>query len=253
MSSNEPPADLIDETTNAPRTDGGVDGDAAAEEDRRSPIRTCILTRATGARADLIRLAVAPDGAVLPDLRARAPGRGAWIGVDRAALDLALAKGRLRGALARAFKGRPLVVPDDLGARIAAGLERLFLDRLGLEARAGLLLIGTERIDEAARRGRVHLLLHAADAGGDGCRKLDQAWRVGRDEEGSNARGVALPIGRTILAMALGRENVVHVALVDRAAAGRVSHALARWLGFIGRDGEAGSRDMIAGTTASPE
>jgi hypothetical protein len=32
--------------------------------------------------------------------------------------------------------------------------------------------------------------------------------------------------------MALGRENVVHVALTDPAAASRVSNALARWRAF---------------------
>ncbi len=236
------------------KEDSGLSGPSAPNEvevpRRHIPERTCILTRASGDRADLIRLAISPEGRVLPDIRARAPGRGAWIAVDRAALEQAQAKGRLRGALARAFKGKPLDIPEDLGARIAAALERALLDRLGLEARAGVLLTGSDRIEEAARKGRVHLLLHAGDAGGDGSRKLDQAWRVGRDEEGSGARGLVLPIGRSILAMALGRENVVHIAVVDRAAAGRVSHALARWLGFIG-DGGAPPRDTIAGTAAT--
>jgi hypothetical protein len=220
------------------------------ERERHVPERTCILTRATGDRANLIRLALSPDGELWPDIRAKAPGRGAWIGVDRAALEVAQAKGKLRGALARAFKGKPLVVPDDLAQRIEDGLRRAFLDRLGLEARSGTLLTGSDRIEEAARRGRVHLLLHAADAGTDGNRKLDQAWRVGRDEEGSDVRGVVLPVGRTILAMALGRENVVHVAIVDRAAAGRVDHALGRWRGYIGPDGGASPQDAVSGTAA---
>ena len=46
------------------------------------PERTCVLTRRKGTRDELIRLALGPDGAVAPDVRARAPGRGAWIGVD---------------------------------------------------------------------------------------------------------------------------------------------------------------------------
>ena len=215
------------------------------------PERKCILTGSHDARDNLIRLAISPDGDVLPDVRAKAPGRGAWIGVDRAALETAQAKGKLRGALARAFKGKPVSLPEDLGARIETALERAFLDRLGLEARSGTLTLGSDRIEEAARRGRVALLLHAADAGADGSRKLDQALRVGRDEEGSDLRGVALPVSRTILAMALGRENVVHVALVDRTAAQRVSHALARWTGFIGRDGEAEPRDVSRGRRVS--
>ena len=85
------------------------------------------------------------------------------------------------------------------------------------------------RIEQAARSGKVHLLIHAADAGDDGNRKLDQAWRVG----GGPQSGLVFPLGRTILSMALGRENVVHVALIDAAAAARVSHAIARWRAFI--------------------
>ena len=168
------------------------------------------------------------------DVRAKAPGRGAWIGVARAELEEAIAKKRLRGALARAFKGTELVIPDDLPARIAAALERNALDRLGLESRSGMLLTGSEKIETAARSGQLHALYHAADAGTDGNRKLDQAWRVGSDREGSDVRGLVLPLPRTILSLALGRENVVHIALTDRAAAARVSDALDRWLHFIG-------------------
>src|SRR5690349_15133488 len=72
--------------------------------DAHVPERTCILTRRTASREELIRLALGPDGEVAPDVRARAPGRGAWIGVGRAELDQANAKGKLKGALARAFK-----------------------------------------------------------------------------------------------------------------------------------------------------
>lgn len=196
--------------------------------------RSCILSRDTGAREGLVRLALAPDGSVHPDVRAKAPGRGAWIGVDRAALEIALAKGKLRGALSRAFKTSDIDVAADLPARIADALQRATLERLGLEARAGMLSTGSDRIEDAARAGRLALLLHASDAGEDGMRRLAQAWRVGRDAEGSDLKGVALPIPRTILSLALGRENVVHVGLTDKRAAKRVSEALDRWLRFIG-------------------
>ena len=204
--------------------------------DRHTPERKCILSGAHAARDDLLRLALGPDGQVAPDVRAKAPGRGAWIGVDRATLEAAQAKGKLKGALARAFKTNEVAVPADLGERIAAALQQAALDRLGLEARAGHLLTGSEKIETAARRGEVHMLLHAADAAEEGNRKLDQAWRVGSDAEGSGRQGLVFPLGRTILSLALGRENVVHVAIVDRAAAARVTHAIERWRAFIGRD-----------------
>ncbi|MDB5690801.1 MAG: hypothetical protein JWL91_2677 [Sphingomonas bacterium] len=204
----------------------------AAAAARADPERTCVVSGAKGARDALVRLVLGPDGIVAPDVRAKAGGRGAWIAVDRLALEAALAKGRLKGGLARAFKTSTFHIPADLGERIATALERSVLDRLGLEARAGALLTGSDRIMDSARKGAVHLLLHASDAGEDGSRKLDQAWRVG----GGDARGLVVPVTRTILSMALGRENVVHIALIAPAAAARVSHALRRWRSFIGSD-----------------
>jgi predicted RNA-binding protein YlxR (DUF448 family) len=198
------------------------------------PIRRCILSGEHAAREHLVRLALSPDGEVLPDVRAKAPGRGAWIGVNRAELEAAQAKGRLKGMLARAFKTSDIRIPGDLGARIETQLQRNLLDRLGLESRSGAVVTGGEKLDKAARSGKLRLLLHAADAGEDGSRKLAQAWRVGSDQEGSDLKGLALPVPRTILSLALGRENVVHAGLIDARAARRVSEALDRWLHFIG-------------------
>jgi len=214
--------------------------------DAHIPERTCILSRRTAPKEELIRLALSPDGEVAPDIRARAPGRGAWIGVAKAELDAANAKGKLKGALARAFKADGIKVPADLGERIAAALRQAVLDRLGMEARAGNLINGSDRVETAARAGKVHLLLHSADAGEDGRRRLDQAWRVG----GGGPRGLVFPEERTILSMALGRENVVHIALTDPAAARRVSHAIDRWLAFIEPDAglEGGTAAVGAGS-----
>jgi uncharacterized protein len=199
--------------------------------------RTCILSGRKDTRDRLIRLAIGPDGTVAPDVRAKAPGRGAWIGVDRETLEAAIAKGRLDKALARAFK-QAVQVPADLADQIERALERATLDRLGLEARAGSLVTGSEKIVDAARKGAVSLLLHARDAAADGTRKLDQALRVGLGLEGEDVRGLAIPATRAILSMALGRENVVHLALTAPAAAARVDQALGRWLGYIGLDNE---------------
>jgi predicted RNA-binding protein YlxR (DUF448 family) len=199
------------------------------------PERTCVLTRRKGSREEFIRLALGPDGSVAPDVRARAPGRGAWISVGRTELDQANAKGKLKAALQRAFKTTTLTLPADLGERTEAALRQYTLDRLGMEARSGNLINGADRVEAAARAGKVALLIHAADAGEDGRKKLDQALRVGA-RGGSGPQGVIFPEERTILSMALGRENVVHVALTDPAAASRVQHALERWRGFTGPD-----------------
>ncbi len=212
------------------------------------PERTCILTREAAPRAALVRLALGPDGTVAPDVRAKAPGRGAWIGVDRPALEAAQAKGKLKSALARAFKTGTVQVPDDLGQRIEAALRQAALDRLGLEAKSGNLVVGGEKIETALRRGQAHLLLHAVDAGADGTAKLDQALRVGSD--GSQRQGLVFPGDRAILSLALGRQNVVHAAILDRAAAERVRSAIDRWSAFIGRDCALGAAAAAPGASA---
>ena len=215
------------------------------------PERTCILSGDADARDALIRLAISPDGEVLPDVMARAPGRGAWIGVSQADLETALAKGKLKGALSRAFRGAVQDIPADLPQRIETALLRSLSDRLGLEMRAGHLLLGTERIAEAARGGAVHWLAHAADARPDGSRKLDQAWRVGREEEGSGLQGVTLPLDRAALSVALGRENVVHLAATDAAAAQRLGHLLDRYWRFVG-GGPASHEEMMQSPALAP-
>ena len=106
----------------------------------------------------------------------------------------------------------------------------------------------TSSVQQAARQGKVALLIHAADAGEDGRKRLDQAWRVG----GGDQKGLVFPEGRTILSMALGRENVVHIALTDAAAARRVLHAINRWQAFIDPDAGLDGGDA-AGPSASDE
>src|SRR6187431_2072634 len=94
---NEPLADHdIDE---APGTGNG-------------PERRCVLSGSNAGRDAMLRLAVSPDGDVLPDALAKAPGRGAWIGVDSAALTEALANGKLKAALARAFRNGKLSIAE---------------------------------------------------------------------------------------------------------------------------------------------
>ena len=215
------------DTLGSPKTEAGASPEKGSE-------RRCVLTSQTSARDDLVRLAVSPDGDVLPDALAKAPGRGAWIGVSKAELADAMASGKLKGALSRAFKTGALNIPEDLPTRIESALKKAVLERLGLEMRSGRLILGSDRIANEARVGAVAALYHASDAKEDGCRKLDQAWRVGLDEEGSGRKGERLPLDREALSVALGRENVVHLALADARSAQRIAIPLGRLQTFLG-------------------
>ena len=218
-----------------PRNDPLGSSDIAERPARAdAPERRCVLTGASDARGALVRLALSPDGEVLPDALAKAPGRGAWIGVARPELEAALANGKLKAALARAFKTGAVNIPPELPERIETALRRALLDRLGLELRAGRLILGSDKIAEDARRGRIAALYHASDASDDGARKLDQAWRVGSEAEGTGLAGIRLPLDRAALSVALGRGNVVHLALADRDSAARVGIPLQRLANFLG-------------------
>ena len=235
--------------------------DKASESERR-----CILSGDSHPRESLVRLAISPDGQVLPDPGAKAPGRGGWIAPDRAALEAAIADGHFKRALMRAFKGGgegvTLSYSDELPQQIEMALTRHLTDRLGLEMRAGNIVTGSSRIEEQARQARLGLLLHASDSSEAGRKKLDQAWRVGADIEGSGARGQVLPLDRDALSVALGRENVVHLGVAGRPedlqaskkarAANRVAQAAGRLTSFVGGADAAHERPVSDEALAAP-
>src|SRR3546814_11470431 len=129
-------------------------------------------------------------------------------------------------ALARALKTSDFNNPADMPERIEAAFRQAVLDRLGLEARASMVVTGSEKIETAARRGQVKMLLHAADAAPDGCHKLNQAWRVGMEQEGTDLTGTVLPVARGSLSMAMGRDNVGNIAINDKKAENRKSSSV---------------------------
>ena len=230
-------SDIVDRETPGSATETGSE-------------RRCVLSGESFPREELIRLAISPTGEVLPDPAGKAPGRGAWIAPDRTALESAIADGHLKGSLNRAFKGGPdgvgLSYSDDLPQALADALTRNLADRLGLELRGGNIVLGSARIEEQARTGRIALLLHARDSSEDGRKKLDQAWRVGCDAQGSGLRGTVLPLDRDALSVALGRENVVHLGVSGQndgrgggtkaTASGRIGQAVTRLSRYLGSD-----------------
>ncbi len=86
-----------------PRNDQLGDSSRAGQRGQHAPERRCVVTGDVAPAGRLVRLALGPDGTIAPDVLGKAPGRGAWIGVDRDALEAAQAKGKLKGGLARAL------------------------------------------------------------------------------------------------------------------------------------------------------
>lgn len=181
---------------------------------RRAPgqERLCIVTREVRPVADMIRFVIGPDREVVPDLKRRLPGRGVWVTATRAAV----AEAVNRRAFARGFKTEVRAAPDlaDLVERL---LERSVFDALGIVRKAGRVVAGFARVERALATEPVVALLHAADAGREGARKLAAA---ARSRLGEKAGDLMVVDGFTAaqLDLALGRPNVVHAALLAGSA-----------------------------------
>jgi predicted RNA-binding protein YlxR (DUF448 family) len=165
-----------------------------------------------------LRFVVGPDGAIVPDVEARLPGRGLWLLPRRDIVDRAVAK----RAFARAAR-RPVTVVDALADRIEGLLARRCGDLLGLARRAGLAVAGFDRVGEAVRRGRVELLLSALDGAESGRSKLAA---LGRELASASVLTAAE------LGAAFGHERIVHAAVGGGALEARLLLDLERLAGM---------------------
>src|SRR3984957_16720018 len=136
--------------------------------------RMCVHTREVRPITDLIRFVVGPDGAAVPDLKSKLPGRGVWV----TATQDALAEAVKRKALARGFK-REVRLNADLVTQTGQLLERAVLDALAMAGKSGLVANGFGKTEAALtdETERVIGLIHAAEAAPDGVRKLAAALR----------------------------------------------------------------------------
>jgi predicted RNA-binding protein YlxR (DUF448 family) len=205
---------------------------------RADTLRQCALTRRELPIADLIRFVVGPDDVLVPDIDARAEGRGVWITATGAAIAAALRK----KVFAKSLKA-PVIVPDDLAEQAARRLEQRLLGALGLARKAGQLATGAVKVRAAIDKGEVVALLTATDAAPDGRDKLVGALRARRAEAGN---GAEVPhyqlLSSDQLGLALGLENVIHAALTKGAAAQSAQVRAARLARFGAHDVEIETR-----------
>ena len=183
----------------SPETD-----DAAPET---GPLRRCLVTRERAEKARMIRFVLGPDRMVVPDLAARLPGRGLWLSARADVIETACT----RGAFARAARGA-VAVPQDLPARLRAGLERRIAELLGLARRAGQAVAGFDKAGEWVRAGRAGLVVQAADGSAEERHRFFSGQEI----------PVVAPLPAAALGVVFGRERAVHVAV----ARGRLAEAL---------------------------
>ena len=174
--------------------------------------RLCVATRVVKPVADMIRFVVGPDGAVVPDLKRRLPGRGVWITASRAAVAEAIK----RKAFARGFR-QEVRLETDLVDFLEKLLERAALDALAIAHKAKLVAAGFAKVEATLAGEPVVALLHAVGAGADGVRKIAATARR-RFGEDADRLMVIDAFTSMQLDLALGRSNVIHAALLAGSA-----------------------------------
>src|ERR1700677_2662607 len=109
----------------------------------------------------MLRFALSPDGAVVPDIRRKLPGRGVWTQLSFDTVSRAAAK----QAFSRAFRAKA-VASASLAETVSGLLERDALQSLSIANKAGLVVAGAFKVDLAIEAGVVVALIQAGDAGG---------------------------------------------------------------------------------------
>ena len=195
----------------------------AREEDAATRERRCIVTGEILPDDARVRFVADPDGNVVPDVEGTLPGRGMWVKAERAAVSRAAAK----GLFARAAKA-PVSASSDLADRAEKALLRRIVGDLGIARKSGALVFGFDNVVRAlGERIPPAVLVEASDGSRDGRRKLKNFAY----SQGVTAKLVGC-LTSTELALALGRENVIHAAVKPGRLAERLILEAARLEGF---------------------
>ena len=196
---------------------------ALKDEDEAMRERRCIVTGEVLPETHLIRFVVGPENEIVPDLAAKLPGRGIWVGADRETLARAVAKNYFSKAAKTSVKAAA-----DLPDRVELLLVQRISNDLGLARRAGELILGFDQVTRGfEEKTRIAAIVEASDGAADGRRKLLGA---------AQSRGLEFALIDVLsideLSLALGRDNVVHAALKPGRLAERLVFETGRLKGF---------------------
>ena len=187
------------------------------------PLRRCIASGETQPLDRLVRFVVGPEGVLYPDLSCKLPGRGIWVGCRRNLIDQAIKK-RL---FARAAKG-PVCVPANMADLVEHGMVDHCLNFLGLAKRAGQLTLGSNNVKALLKADLAAIIITAIDGTDNSRSKLLSGDQRRIKASGYSYRKVVQIFSIAELSLALGRENVVHAALLAGGLADQFLRATSR-------------------------
>jgi predicted RNA-binding protein YlxR (DUF448 family) len=170
----------------------------------------CAVTRQVRPIDELIRFVVSPQGEVIPDLKRKLPGRGLWVSASRRAVAEAVRRHQFSKGFKRDVRAAPTLAADT-----EALLTRGVIEALAIAAKAGQVVSGFGKVEDALTGRQAQALIHASDGAEDGIRKLDAIVRQkARINDESHEFPVITALSSEQLDLALGRSNVVHAALL---------------------------------------
>jgi uncharacterized protein len=204
-------------------TEGGQSGIESA------PVRSCIVERARKERPFLLRFVLSPQDSAVPDIKGDLPGRGVWVTANRKTV----AEAVKRRAFQRAFR-KPVHVAEDLPLQVEQLFKQSALERLSICNKAGLLVLGFTKVEEALRRGEIACLIHASDAAEGGKAKLDRKFAALYSEKDHIAPKNSFTSAE--ISLAAGSANVIHAGVKDGGAARAFFEALDRLSGYCAGD-----------------
>lgn len=193
---------------------------------KKEQIRTCIVTRESGKKDELIRFVIGPDDAVIADINCKLPGRGVWVKNSRQAVQKAVE----RKLFAAGFKQK-VNVNDDISQNIESLLIEHIRHGLSIAKKTGTVVTGFSKVESLARNGEVRVLFHAEDGKEDGAGKIKSALIAGQNA-GGYQKGLPLAFNRfnsATLDSTLGMSNLVHVALTKGGATSRLKMQIRRF------------------------
>ncbi len=123
------------------------DLDNGPRTDRSATMRMCAVTRQVRPIDELIRFVVSPHGEVIPDLKRKLPGRGLWISASRQTV----AEAVRRHQFSKGFK-REVRVSPTLAADTESLLVRSAIDALAMAAKAGQVISGFGKVEDALKQ-----------------------------------------------------------------------------------------------------
>ncbi len=181
--------------------------------------RKCIVTGKVMNKKDLLRFVVTPDLLVVPDFKKKLPGKGIYVTNSKKILQTAIDK----NLFAKASKLN--VKPNlDLSLQVEGLLKKKALDAVSLAKKAGILVLGLEKVLEVLKKNSVAFVLEAIDAGEDGHNRIvlqakdTEIFRLFDVEE---------------LDKALNKVNTVHAAFVKSEMAKMVHDEFSKLAEFM--------------------